>query len=306
VPRPDNDATQSGVLVYPRMPVPKPQPARDGEAKPPQKKGSVMKKLLLGIVGGALVGGVVIGAVLRPMVLPDSRIAEAEQRADAAGSAAAAAKARADGIERDLDALGTKKRDVEKRLEEASKAESKLADSAAEQDKRAKELEAAHKKLAGGLRGMATVAADGEDLRITINSGALFAKDDALSDRGKQIVDRIGASLKEMLDKQVAVYGPTDDTALPVPKAAPAPPPKKGAKPAPAAPAPPPPRFPTNWELSAARAVAVVRQLQESSKLDPVRLSAAGFGQYRPISRRDRNANRRIEIVLSPKPRPKQ
>ena len=306
MPRPDKDATQSGVLVYPRMPVPKPQQARDGEAKPPQKKGSAMKKLLLGIVGGALVGGVVIGAVLRPMVLPDSRIAEAEQRADAAGSAAAAAKARADGLERDLDALGTKKRDVEKRLEEASKAEVKLADSAAEHDKRAKELEAAHKKLAGGLRGMATVAPDGEDLRITINSGALFAKDDVLSDRGKQIVDRLGASLKEMLDKQVAVYGHTDDTALPVPKAAPAPPPKKGAKPGPAAPAPPPPRFPTNWELSAARAVAVVRQLQESSKLDPARLSAAGFGQYRPISRRDRNANRRIEIVLSPKPRPKQ
>jgi chemotaxis protein MotB len=306
VPRPENDATQSGVLVYPRMPVPKPQEAREGEPKPPKKR-FAMKKLLLGIVGGALVGGVVIGAVLRPMVLPDARIAEAQQRAEEAGSAAAASKARAAGLEKELDELGAKKRDVEQRLEEASKAEVKLADTAAARDKRAKELEAAHKKLAAALRGMATVGVDGEELRVTINSGALFAKDDALSDRGKQIVDKLGASLKEMLDKQVAVYGHTDDTALPVPKAAPAPPPpKKGAKPAAAPPAPPPPRFPTNWELSAARAVAVVRQLQESSKLDPARLSAAGFGQYRPISRRDRNANRRIEIVLSPRAQPKQ
>lgn len=303
MPRPENDATESGVLVYPRMPVPKPREAREGEPKPP-KKGTAMKKLLMGLVGGALVGGVVIGAVLRPMVLPDARIADAQQRAEEAGSAAAASKARAAGLEKELDELGTKKREVEKRLEEASKAEVKLADSAAERDKRAKELEAAQKKLAAALRGVATVGVDGEELRVTINSGALFAKDDALSDRGKQIVDKLGGALKEMLDKQVAVYGHTDDTALPAPKPAPAPPPpKKGAKPAPA-PAAPPPRFPTNWELSAARAVAVVRQLQESSKLDPARLSAAGFGQYRPISRRDRNANRRIEIVLSPKPQP--
>ena len=306
MPRPDKDATESGVLVYPRMPMPKPQPQpREGGAKPPRR--STVNKLLLGMIGGALVGGVVIGAVLRPVVLPDARIGEAQQRAEEAGSAAAASRARADGLEKDLEALGTKKRDVEKRLEEASKAEVKLADTAAERDKRAKELEAAQKKLAAGLRGMAAVAAEGEDLRITINSGALFARDDVLSDRGKQIVDKVGASLKELLDKQVAVYGHTDDTALPAPKPAPAPaPPKKGAKPVPAAPAPPPPRFPTNWELSAARAVAVVRQLQESSKIDPARLSAASFGQYRPISRRDRNANRRIELVLSPKPRPKQ
>jgi flagellar motor protein MotB len=102
------------------------------------------------------------------------------------------------------------------------------------------------------------------------------------------------------------VEGHTDDTPLPLPRPPPAPaPPKKGAKPAPPAPAPPPPRFATNWELSAGRAVAVVRHLQEASKLDPSRLSAVGHGQYRPVSRRDKSANRRIEIVLSPKARPK-
>jgi chemotaxis protein MotB len=304
MPRPDKDATESGVLVYPRMPLPR---GRESEAKMPPPRKSGLNKVLLGIVGGALLGGIVIGMLLRPVIAPDSRIGEAEAKAAEAGSAAAAAKTRADGLEKELEAANAKKREVEKRLEVASKAESKLADSAAEDQKRAKELEAAKKKLLAGLKGAAAVAVDGEDLRITINSGFLFVKDDVLSAGGKQVIDRVGASLKEMLDKQVAVHGHTDDTPLPVPKPpAPAPAPKKGAKPAAPAPAPPPPRFATNWELSAGRAVAVVRQLQEGSKLDPARLSAAGHGQYRPISRRDRNANRRIEIVLSPKPKPKR
>lgn len=303
-----------GSLVYPRMPVPRARDARESEPPPnkraPKKGGA--SKVILGVVGGALLGGVVIGMILRPVVAPDSRIGEARKAAEEAGSAAAAQKARADTLEKELDAANAKKREIEKRLEVATKAETKLADSEAEEQKRAKELEAAKTKLAGGLRGVAMVAVDGEGLRITINSGVLFVKDDVLSDRGKQIVDKVGASLKEMTDKQAAVHGHTDDTPLPVPKPpapapAPAGPPKKGAKPAPPpAPAPPPPRFATNWELSAGRAVAVVRQLQEGSKIDPTRLSAAGFGQYHPLSRRDKNANRRIEIVLSPKPKPKQ
>jgi len=266
-----------------------------------------MSKLFIGVIGGALLGGVVIGMVLRPVVAPDSRIGEAAKAVEEASSAAAAAKTRAEVLEKDLDGANAKRRDLEKRLEVASKAETKLADSAAEEEKRAKELEAQQKKLLAGLRGSGLVAVDGPELRITINTGVLFAKDDVLSPAGKQIIDRVGASLKEMLDKQVEVYGHTDDTPLPVPKPAPPPPPpKKGAKPAPPPPAAPPPRFATNWELSAARAVAVVRQLQEGSKIDPTRMSAAGFGQYRPMSRRDRNANRRIEIVLSPKAKPKQ
>ena len=299
--RQEREPSETGVTVYPRLPIPKPR--EGGEPRSPKKE-APLNKLLLGFVGGVFVGGIVLGAVVRPIVLPDGRIAEARKQAEDANGAAAAQKTRADGLEKELDTTNAKKREVEKRLEVASKAETKLADSAAEEEKRAKEAEAVQKKLAAGLRGVALVAADGADLRITINTGFLFAKDDVLSDRGKQIIGRIGTSLKEMLDKQVAVYGHTDDTPLPLPKPAPAAaPPKKGAKPAPAAPAAPQPRFATNWELSAGRAVAVVRQLQEGAKIDPSRLSAGGFSQYRPISRRDRTANRRIEIVLSPKPK---
>ncbi len=59
----------------------------------------------------------------------------------------------------------------------------------------------------------------------------------------------------------------------------------------------------TNWELSSARALAVVRFLQDQG-VDPARLAAAGYGEYKPIAPNDtpegRSQNRRIEIVLAP------
>ena len=58
--------------------------------------------------------------------------------------------------------------------------------------------------------------------------------------------------------------------------------------------------FITNWDLSAARALTVVHYLQDEAKLDPARLAAVAFGQYRP-SRKSRAKNRRIEIVLYPR-----
>ncbi len=61
-------------------------------------------------------------------------------------------------------------------------------------------------------------------------------------------------------------------------------------------------RFPSNWELSAARAVAVVRFLAAQG-IPPERLAAAGFGEYHPLDPADTAAayrrNRRIEIKLT-------
>lgn len=61
--------------------------------------------------------------------------------------------------------------------------------------------------------------------------------------------------------------------------------------------------FPSNWELSTARAVAVVKLLI-SQGVDPRALSAAGYGEYDPIASNDtpdgRAKNRRIEITLQP------
>jgi chemotaxis protein MotB len=61
-------------------------------------------------------------------------------------------------------------------------------------------------------------------------------------------------------------------------------------------------RFPSNWELSVARAVNVVKYFAEVSNIDPQRLSAVGYGESRPVAPNNtpsnRAKNRRVEILL--------
>lgn len=63
-------------------------------------------------------------------------------------------------------------------------------------------------------------------------------------------------------------------------------------------------RFPSNWELSAARATTVVRYFVEGHRLDARRFSAAGYGEYHPLvpntSAANRQKNRRVEVVILP------
>ncbi len=60
--------------------------------------------------------------------------------------------------------------------------------------------------------------------------------------------------------------------------------------------------YPSNWELSAARAVNVVRYLQEHDGINPTRMSAAGNGKYHPRTGNDSaqtmQQNRRVDIIL--------
>lgn len=64
-------------------------------------------------------------------------------------------------------------------------------------------------------------------------------------------------------------------------------------------------RFPSNWELSGARALAVVKFMAFQGGLDPAKLSAVGYGEYRPRATNDspegRARNRRVEIFLEQK-----
>lgn len=60
--------------------------------------------------------------------------------------------------------------------------------------------------------------------------------------------------------------------------------------------------YPSNWELSTGRATNVVRYFIEEVGLNPNRVSAAGYGEYRPIDTNDtasgRSANRRVDVVV--------
>lgn len=66
------------------------------------------------------------------------------------------------------------------------------------------------------------------------------------------------------------------------------------------------PRFPTNWHLSASRAIAVLRYMIDAGDIDPGRIVAGGYGSTRPLvpndSPENRAVNRRVEFVYKRDP----
>lgn len=299
---PATSDNESGVMVYPQLPVPK---QRRGEARQPTKMvgGGRSKAWIALLIIGVAAGGA--GAwFLRPMLAPDPRIAEADKRASDAEAAATTQKKRADALEQSLDTAAKGKQDAEAKLTVASAAQSELAGKTATEENQRQAAEEVATKLKPLIdRSWGQISVDGDDVHIAIADRMLWKpNDDALSDRGKAVLAKLAASLKDVPDRQIWVQGHTDDQPVALPKA-PAPPPptpaKHGAKPVAVA-APPAPiiRFPTNWELSAARSLSVVHYLQDTAKIDPARLSALAFSQYAPISKKDKAANRRLELVL--------
>ena len=100
---------------------------------------------------------------------------------------------------------------------------------------------------------------------------------------GLGVLKRVVEILMTVTDKMIRVEGHTDS--IPIAGAL--------AK-----------RYPTNWELSAARALNVTRYLEKQG-IDPSLLAAVAFGEYQPIAENDtpegRAKNRRIAIILLPK-----
>jgi chemotaxis protein MotB len=281
---------------------------RRGEPRQPTARRSGEPGWIV-VVLALLIGGAAVW-FLQPLIAPDGRIAAAAQRASDADKAAATQKDRADSLEKSLDTTAKARRDAEAKLAVAEAAQFELAGKTAD--------EAGQRKAAEQLEGKLKAAIDPTWGAVAIERGEVHLQiadrmlwkpnNDAITDRGKTVLNKVAAALKEVPDRQVWVQGHTDDQPVAIPRvtaapAAPAAPPaKKGAKP-PAAVAPPAPvvRFPTNWELSAARALAVVHYFQDVAKLDPTRLAALAFSQYAPVSNKDRAANRRLEIVIAAK-----
>lgn len=69
-------------------------------------------------------------------------------------------------------------------------------------------------------------------------------------------------------------------------------------------------QYPTNWELSTARATAIARLFLEGGHIDPANVAAAGYAEYHPIASNatesGRAQNRRVDIILLRRPAPSQ
>lgn len=153
--------------------------------------------------------------------------------------------------------------------------------------------EAARKTLEARLkeelrRGDAFLDESNGRLRVELTERLLFEPGQpTLTPRGSEVLARVGAVLAPLTDHTVQVAAHTDEV------------PHPGALLGAASP-------PTSWELSAARAVAVVRHLVDAARLPPERLAATGQASYRPVattdSERARVRNRRVELLLAPTP----
>jgi chemotaxis protein MotB len=117
--------------------------------------------------------------------------------------------------------------------------------------------------------------------RILFDSGSV-----EINPGGKESLLAVAESFKGSSNKDILVRGHTDNVPLTAEL-------KK--------------RFSSNWELSTARAAAVVRFLQQEGGIQPERLSACGYSFYRSVAPNDteegRRQNRRIEIILGPSKR---
>lgn len=114
--------------------------------------------------------------------------------------------------------------------------------------------------------------------KILFSSGS-----DHITSQGKEVLTKVSEVLKGIRENSIRIEGHTDNVPI-------------GARIK--------ERFPSNWELSTARATQVVRYLVELG-VPPEILAAIGLSQYHPVASNDtpegRQRNRRIEIVLFPK-----
>jgi flagellar motor protein MotB len=289
-PPPDDE---SGILVYPRMPVPA---NLRSDASPRRSRPGRWRRvgIAAAVAGGAALGGAGTWLV-QPRIAPDPRIAAATRRAADAEQAAGAQKQRADALERSLDTTAAAKRAVDGKLGAAEAAQAELTRRTAAEAARREAGAAAQTRLRAALdKGVGTVELDGDELRIAIAERTVWKPaDDALTDRGKAVLQRLAAALAELPDRAIAVRAFVDEPAAARAAAAP----RKAAKGAPVA---APPRFTTAWELAAARALAVVHFFDEAAKLPPGRLAAIAAGP--PPAAKDRAASHRLELVISPRP----
>ena len=151
------------------------------------------------------------------------------------------------------------------------------------------EIETAHDTMISRLRNQiqnkeVTISELREKLSITFVDRVLFDFGRAtITPEGRGILAKVGAVLKGVKSKTVRVIGHTDDRPIAAEYRY---------------------RFPSNWELSSARAASVVRFFQQEAGLRPKDMEAVGRSFYEPVAsnatQEGRALNRRVIIIIAP------
>lgn len=137
-------------------------------------------------------------------------------------------------------------------------------------------IQSALKKLESDNR--LALVVDEQRITIRLTESSLFeGGTDKLLPEAHPVLDEIAIVLKD-LPNSLRVEGHTDN--IPVRTA----------------------QFPSNWDLSSARAIRILKYFFERHGFDPSKLSAAGYGEFRPVETNDtpvgRAKNRRVDIMV--------
>jgi len=122
------------------------------------------------------------------------------------------------------------------------------------------------------------ITEDARGLTVSLAEAGFFGPGSAVMDPAAlAVVERIAATLQP-LPYNLRIKGHTDN--IPIHTA----------------------QFPSNWELSTSRATYLLQYLITTANISPERLSAVGYGQYRPVASNEiaegRAANRRVDVVV--------
>src|SRR5439155_7770446 len=164
-----------------------------------------------------------------------------------------------------------------------------LTDSNKAREEKVREVSSTYEQMVAKMkgeidRGQVTISELKGKLTVNVVEAVLFDSGKAeVKQEGLRVLGKVIEILKTVTDKSIRIEGHTDNKPIVGPLTQ---------------------RYPTNWELSASRAINVARYLQTHG-IEPAGLSAAAFGEFKTVADNatleGRAKNRRIEIVLVPK-----
>lgn len=198
----------------------------------------------------------------------------------------------ADQLSRKVSALNKENKGLKDQIQSLTGSVAKLEENVTEVTKKSEEVEKqsnTYKELVQEMKGeiakgQITITELKGKLTVDVVDKILFASGESkVKKEGLEVLSRVVDILKNLKDKNIRIEGHTDNVKIT----------SRLAK-----------VYPTNWELSAARAINVTKYLQHQG-IDPQVLSATAFGEFKPIADNGtpegRAKNRRIAIILLPK-----
>src|SRR3989441_3774435 len=172
--------------------------------------------------------------------------------------------------------------------EDKTRLTQELTDANKAREEKVREVSSTYDQLVAKMKGeidkgQVTISELKGKLTVNMVEAILFDSGKAeVKQEGLVVLGKVIEILKTVNDKSIRIEGHTDNKPIVGPLTQ---------------------RYPTNWELSAARAINVARYVQKQG-IEPAKLSAAAFGEFKPVADNatpeGRAKNRRIEIVMVP------